>query len=177
MNVFMRIGFASTIKLVSFDKGQVVIFNGKFVSGSRNSDCGTGSQRTTRSATHIGNSSVSSTKSSIQSTFSNMMMEIDARPSSPTLMTSVVVVLESQEREITGNPQINTQTPTYPMSNIASTSRTQTITLLHPDTQVVDEAFVMANYSKLEPLVRRPMKELRLRGVAARFRVLKRRRR
>ncbi|GKC87116.1 hypothetical protein Tco_1147765, partial [Tanacetum coccineum] len=30
MNVFMRIGFGSTIKLVSFDESQVVTFNGKF---------------------------------------------------------------------------------------------------------------------------------------------------
>ncbi|GJS66864.1 hypothetical protein Tco_0681428 [Tanacetum coccineum] len=44
MNVFMRIGFGSTINLVSFDKGQVLTFNGKFVCGFWNSDCGTGSQ-------------------------------------------------------------------------------------------------------------------------------------
>ncbi|GKC90274.1 hypothetical protein Tco_1150923, partial [Tanacetum coccineum] len=41
MNVFMRIGFGSAMKLVSFDKGQVVTFNSKFVSGFRNSDCRT----------------------------------------------------------------------------------------------------------------------------------------
>ncbi|GKC30649.1 hypothetical protein Tco_1037943 [Tanacetum coccineum] len=44
MNVFLRIGFGSTIKLVSFDESQVVTFNGKFVSGFRNSDRRTGSQ-------------------------------------------------------------------------------------------------------------------------------------
>nr|GEZ19383.1 hypothetical protein [Tanacetum cinerariifolium] len=44
MNVFMRIGFGSTIKLVSFDESQVVTFHGKFVCGFRNSDCGTRSQ-------------------------------------------------------------------------------------------------------------------------------------
>ncbi|GJY39696.1 hypothetical protein Tco_0426060 [Tanacetum coccineum] len=44
MNVFMRIDFGSTIKLVSFDKGQVVTFNGKFVSDSKNNDRRTGSQ-------------------------------------------------------------------------------------------------------------------------------------
>ncbi|GJT65766.1 putative reverse transcriptase domain-containing protein [Tanacetum coccineum] len=44
MNVFMRIGFGSTIKLVSFDESQVVTFNGKFVCGFKNSDCGSGSQ-------------------------------------------------------------------------------------------------------------------------------------
>ncbi|GKB16622.1 hypothetical protein Tco_0850545 [Tanacetum coccineum] len=44
MNVFMRIGFGSTIKLVSFDESQVVTFNGEFVCSFRNDDCGTGSQ-------------------------------------------------------------------------------------------------------------------------------------
>nr|GEX92546.1 reverse transcriptase domain-containing protein [Tanacetum cinerariifolium] len=44
VNVFVRIGFGSTIKLVSFDESQVVTFNGKFVCGFRNSDCGTESQ-------------------------------------------------------------------------------------------------------------------------------------
>ncbi|GJX02920.1 hypothetical protein Tco_0188836 [Tanacetum coccineum] len=38
VNVFMRIGFGSTMKLVSFDKGQVVIFNSKFILGFRNSN-------------------------------------------------------------------------------------------------------------------------------------------
>nr|GEV24739.1 reverse transcriptase domain-containing protein [Tanacetum cinerariifolium] len=41
MNVFMRIGCGSTIELVSFDKSQVVIFNGKFIYGFRNGDCRT----------------------------------------------------------------------------------------------------------------------------------------
>ncbi|GJR57979.1 hypothetical protein Tco_1500141 [Tanacetum coccineum] len=44
VNVFMRIGFDSTIELVSFDKSQVVTFNGKFVFGFRNGDCETGSR-------------------------------------------------------------------------------------------------------------------------------------
>nr|GEU33437.1 hypothetical protein [Tanacetum cinerariifolium] len=44
VNLFVRIGFGSTIKLVSFDEGQVVTFNGKFVCGFRNIDCGTGSR-------------------------------------------------------------------------------------------------------------------------------------
>ncbi|GJZ31977.1 MAK10-like protein [Tanacetum coccineum] len=94
-----------------------------------------------------------------------MTTEVDARPSSPTLMTSALVVSESQKREVTRNPQITTQTPTNLVSNIVSTSRTQPITLVHPDMQMVDEAFVMANYSLLEPLVRRQMNELWLRGV------------
>nr|GEX66331.1 hypothetical protein [Tanacetum cinerariifolium] len=44
MNVFMRIDFGSTIELVSFDESQVVSFNGKFICGFRNGDCGTGSR-------------------------------------------------------------------------------------------------------------------------------------
>ncbi|GJR72158.1 hypothetical protein Tco_0084523 [Tanacetum coccineum] len=44
MNVFVRIGFGSTIELVSFDESQVVTFNIKFVCGFRNGDCGTGSR-------------------------------------------------------------------------------------------------------------------------------------
>ncbi|GJV75981.1 DNA-directed DNA polymerase [Tanacetum coccineum] len=44
MNVFMRISFGSTIKLVSFHESQVVTFYGKFVCGFTNSDCGTESQ-------------------------------------------------------------------------------------------------------------------------------------
>ncbi|GJR23331.1 putative reverse transcriptase domain-containing protein [Tanacetum coccineum] len=42
--VFMRIGFGSTIELISFDEGQVVTFDSKFVSSFKNSDCGTGSR-------------------------------------------------------------------------------------------------------------------------------------
>nr|GEY65672.1 hypothetical protein [Tanacetum cinerariifolium] len=44
MNAFVRIGFGSAIKLVSFDESQVVTLNSKFVCGFRNSDCGTRSQ-------------------------------------------------------------------------------------------------------------------------------------
>ncbi|GKC38263.1 hypothetical protein Tco_1050647 [Tanacetum coccineum] len=44
MNVFVRIDFGSTIKLVPFDESQVVTFNGKFVCGFKNGDCRTGSQ-------------------------------------------------------------------------------------------------------------------------------------
>ncbi|GJU21194.1 hypothetical protein Tco_1154536 [Tanacetum coccineum] len=38
VNVFVRIGFGSTIKLVSLDESQVVTFNGDFVYGFRNGD-------------------------------------------------------------------------------------------------------------------------------------------
>ncbi|GJX92744.1 hypothetical protein Tco_0347330 [Tanacetum coccineum] len=44
VNVFVRIGFSSTIELVFFDKSQVVTFNRKFICGFRNSDCGTRSR-------------------------------------------------------------------------------------------------------------------------------------
>nr|GEV19392.1 hypothetical protein [Tanacetum cinerariifolium] len=44
VNVFVRIGFDSTIEFVSFDKSQVVTFNGKFVCEIRNGYCGTESQ-------------------------------------------------------------------------------------------------------------------------------------
>nr|GEU62526.1 hypothetical protein [Tanacetum cinerariifolium] len=44
VNVFVRIGFGFTIELVSFDKSQVVTFNGEFVCGFRNGDCETESQ-------------------------------------------------------------------------------------------------------------------------------------
>nr|GEV67661.1 hypothetical protein [Tanacetum cinerariifolium] len=85
VNVFVRIGFGSTIKLGSFDKSQVVTFSGKFVCGFKNSDCGTGSRSDNMIAAHIDksgglrwvvslivrNSSVSSTKYLIQSTFSD----------------------------------------------------------------------------------------------------------
>nr|GEW76992.1 hypothetical protein [Tanacetum cinerariifolium] len=44
VNVLTRIGFGSSIELVSFDKSQVVTFNGKFVCGFRNGDCETRSR-------------------------------------------------------------------------------------------------------------------------------------
>ncbi|GJY15609.1 hypothetical protein Tco_0386031 [Tanacetum coccineum] len=44
MNVFVRISFNFTIELVSYDESQVVTFNGEFVCGFENGDCGTGSQ-------------------------------------------------------------------------------------------------------------------------------------
>nr|GEW39655.1 hypothetical protein [Tanacetum cinerariifolium] len=42
-NVFVHIGFNSTIELVSFDESQVVTLNGEFVCGIRDGDWGTGS--------------------------------------------------------------------------------------------------------------------------------------
>ncbi|GJW02387.1 RNA-directed DNA polymerase, eukaryota, partial [Tanacetum coccineum] len=41
VNAFVRIGFGSTINLVSLDESQVVTFNGKFVCDFSNCDCGT----------------------------------------------------------------------------------------------------------------------------------------
>ncbi|GJU71888.1 hypothetical protein Tco_1263293 [Tanacetum coccineum] len=55
MNVFMRIGFGSTIKLVSFDEGQMVTFA---VSGMVIAEPGVGV--TTRSAAHMGSSFIGS---------------------------------------------------------------------------------------------------------------------
>ncbi|GKB02042.1 hypothetical protein Tco_0830086, partial [Tanacetum coccineum] len=95
-----------------------------------------------------------------------MVMEVDARHSSSTLMMSTVVGPKGQERKVMGNTRITTQTPTNPTSNRASTSQTQPITSLHPDTQIVDKAFMIANYSQLEPLMKRMMRDLRLQGVA-----------
>nr|GEV95145.1 hypothetical protein [Tanacetum cinerariifolium] len=42
--MFVRIGFDSTIELVSFDNSKLVNFNGKFIYGFRNGDYRTGSQ-------------------------------------------------------------------------------------------------------------------------------------
>ncbi|GJU21883.1 hypothetical protein Tco_1155225 [Tanacetum coccineum] len=44
VNVFVRISFNSTIKLVSFDESKMVTLNGKFICGFRNGDYGTGSR-------------------------------------------------------------------------------------------------------------------------------------
>ncbi|GJZ64842.1 putative reverse transcriptase domain-containing protein [Tanacetum coccineum] len=55
VNVFMRIGFGSPIKLVSFDKGQMVTFDSKFISGFRNSDWETGSRSNNTEFGPIGN--------------------------------------------------------------------------------------------------------------------------
>ncbi|GKA68513.1 hypothetical protein Tco_0768430 [Tanacetum coccineum] len=63
-------------------------------------------------------------------------MEIDTTPSSPTLMMSAAVILDGEEREV-----------------------------CTPGTQAVEEAFIMANYSQLEPLMRRRMKELGMQGI------------
>ncbi|GJX93905.1 hypothetical protein Tco_0348491 [Tanacetum coccineum] len=82
-------------------------------------------------------------------------------------MTSAVVILNAEEREVMRGPQFTT--PLNPTSNITSSSQTYFVTLIHPDVQVVDEAFVMENYSQLEPLMRRRMKELRLQGIATRL--------
>ncbi|GKA34234.1 integrase, catalytic region, zinc finger, CCHC-type containing protein, partial [Tanacetum coccineum] len=72
MNVFMRIGFGTTIELVSFEKSQVVTFDRKFISGFENSDCGTRSRSDNMKLMYksisliVWNSSISLTMSSIQ---------------------------------------------------------------------------------------------------------------
>nr|GEX93815.1 hypothetical protein [Tanacetum cinerariifolium] len=88
-------------------------------------------------------------------------MEIDTTPSSPTLTTSARVTTCEEWREAEGRPQLTT--PLNPTSDITSNSQTHFIIPMHPDTQAVDEAFVMANYLQSEPLITK--KELRFQGV------------
>ncbi|GJV63202.1 hypothetical protein Tco_1474030 [Tanacetum coccineum] len=94
-------------------------------------------------------------------------MEVDTTPSSPTLLTSVVVALEGEDRDTIRNSQL--ATPLNPASNITSNSQTHLVTPVHLELQAFDEAFVMVNYSCLEPLLRRRMRELRLQGLATRL--------
>nr|GEU56875.1 hypothetical protein [Tanacetum cinerariifolium] len=93
-----------------------------------------------------------------------MVIEVDTTPSSPTLITSVVVALEEEERYIVRRPQLTT--PLNLTSNITLSSQTQLVTPVHLDVQVVDKAFVMAYYSRLEPFMRRRIRELRLQAIA-----------
>nr|GEZ01010.1 hypothetical protein [Tanacetum cinerariifolium] len=72
--------------------------------------------------------------------------------------------LEREERGAIRSSQITT--PTNPVSNISLDSQTHPVTPVYPDAQAVDVAFVMANYSRLYPLMSRRMSELRLQGVA-----------
>ncbi|GKE28218.1 hypothetical protein Tco_1443602 [Tanacetum coccineum] len=94
-------------------------------------------------------------------------MEIDTTPPSPTRMTSALAIPDREEREPIRRPQLTT--PLNPTSNITSSSQTHLLTIVHPNVQAIDEAFVMANYSQLEPLMGKRMKELKLQVVATRF--------
>ncbi|GJZ06104.1 hypothetical protein Tco_0539897 [Tanacetum coccineum] len=60
-------------------------------------------------------------------------------------------------------------TPLNPASNATTNNQAPFVTPIHMEVQAVDEAFVMANYSRLEPRMRRRMRELRLQGVATRL--------
>ncbi|GJX45160.1 hypothetical protein Tco_0261836 [Tanacetum coccineum] len=51
-----------------------------------------------------------------------MVLEIDTTPSSPTLVTLAAVVLDEEEREVIGRPQLTI--PLNPTSNITSNSHT-----------------------------------------------------
>ncbi|GKD35920.1 hypothetical protein Tco_1251429, partial [Tanacetum coccineum] len=64
-------------------------------------------------------------------------------------------------------PHIINQTPTNPTLIVATTSPINLITPSHPDTRVIDETFVMANFSQLEPLMRTRVMELRMDGLKA----------
>ncbi|GJT32791.1 hypothetical protein Tco_0923210 [Tanacetum coccineum] len=61
-NVFMRFGFGSAIKLVSFDESQVVTFNSKSFAVSRIVIAEPRVGATTRSAAHLGSSSIGSSR-------------------------------------------------------------------------------------------------------------------
>nr|GEZ48965.1 hypothetical protein [Tanacetum cinerariifolium] len=60
-------------------------------------------------------------------------------------------------------------TPLNPTSNVTTNNQAPSITPMHVEVRAVDEAFVMENYSRLEPLMRRRMRGLRLQGVATRL--------
>ncbi|GKB07675.1 hypothetical protein Tco_0835959 [Tanacetum coccineum] len=72
--------------------------------------------------------------------------------------------IPNEEREAVRRPQLIICLNST--SNFTSSSQTHFVTSVHPDIQAVDEPFVLANYSRLEPLMRRRMRELRLQGVA-----------
>ncbi|GKC85278.1 hypothetical protein Tco_1140995 [Tanacetum coccineum] len=78
-------------------------------------------------------------------------------------MTSARVTTYEEDREAKWRPQLTT--PLNPTSNVTSNSQTYFIIPMHPATQAVDKAFVMANYIQLEPLLRKRIRELRLHGV------------
>lgn len=86
-----------------------------------------------------------------------MTVEIGSMPPPTTFITSSEVFMETLEGVRKRVNQVVNQTPTNPTSTIATTSQTNPVTPLHPNTHVVDEAFVMANFSQLEPLMRRRM--------------------
>ncbi|GKB24367.1 hypothetical protein Tco_0863768, partial [Tanacetum coccineum] len=91
-----------------------------------------------------------------------MVMEIDTTP--PTLVTPEVEPTNEGRRDVEERtPPI---TPSNTASNITRNNQSPFVTLMCTETQIVDEAFVTANYSQLEPLMRRRMRELRLQGVA-----------
>ncbi|GJU23459.1 hypothetical protein Tco_1156801 [Tanacetum coccineum] len=93
-------------------------------------------------------------------------MEVDSTPSTPPFMTSSGgLTIEGGEAEERPRPI----TPLNPASNVTTNNQALSITPMHVKVQAVDKAFVLANYSRLEPLMRRRMRELRLQGVAIRL--------
>ncbi|GKE39730.1 hypothetical protein Tco_1463135 [Tanacetum coccineum] len=93
-------------------------------------------------------------------------MEVDNTPSTPPFMTSSGG-LAIEGREAKERPQHIT--PLNPASNVTTNNQALSVTPMHIEVQAVDEAFILANYSRLEPLMRRRMRELRLQGVATRL--------
>ncbi|GJU66804.1 hypothetical protein Tco_1253063 [Tanacetum coccineum] len=89
-------------------------------------------------------------------------MEIDTTP--PTLVTTNIV--PTNEGEIGVEERPPPITPSNIASNITINNQAPSVTPMHIEMRVVDEAFVTANYSQLEPLMRRRMRALRFQGVA-----------
>ncbi|GKD27150.1 hypothetical protein Tco_1233364 [Tanacetum coccineum] len=92
-----------------------------------------------------------------------MEVETNATTSSPSFTTPAGGAVNEGGRE--GGKEQQPITPMNPTSNIISDS----LTPVHANTQAIDEAFVMANYSQLEPLMRKRMRQLRLQGIATRL--------
>ncbi|GKB11303.1 hypothetical protein Tco_0845226 [Tanacetum coccineum] len=92
-----------------------------------------------------------------------MEVETNATTSSPSFTTPAGGAVNEGGRE--GGKEQQPITPMNPTSNIISNS----LTPVHANTQAIDEAFVMANYSQLEPLMRKRMRQLRLQGIATRL--------
>ncbi|GJZ30836.1 hypothetical protein Tco_0575883 [Tanacetum coccineum] len=84
-------------------------------------------------------------------------------------MMSASAIPDREEREPVKDSKQTPMKTLNPISNITSSSQTHLLTIVHPNVQAVDKAFVMATYSQLEPLMQRRMKELKLQGVATHF--------
>ncbi|GKD26281.1 hypothetical protein Tco_1232495 [Tanacetum coccineum] len=96
-----------------------------------------------------------------------MEVETNATTSSPSFTTLAEGAVNAGGRQ--GEREQQPITPMNPTSNITSNNPTPFMTPVHVDTQAVDEVFILANYSQLEPLMRKRMRQLRLHGIATRL--------